>query len=81
MATCIRQLFMSTELSFVSPQSLTNEQSTRDDYVTKEKYEFSKAWGLATAIDLHDCDPDLLTNAEAIKEYAIKVCAVIDAKP
>lgn len=81
MATCIRQLFMSTELSFVSSQSLTNEQPTIDGYITKEEYELSKAWGLATAIDLHECDPDLLKNAEAIKEYAIKVCAVIDAKP
>ncbi|MFA5364168.1 MAG: S-adenosylmethionine decarboxylase [Candidatus Bathyarchaeia archaeon] len=49
--------------------------------VTKEQYNKSKAWGLATAIDLHDCDPDLLKNSDAIKEYTAKVCEVIDAKP
>jgi len=71
---------MNTELRFVSPQRL-DENPTRCGIVTKEEYELSKAWGLSTAIDLHDCDPNLLKNAEAIKEYAVKVCALIDAKP
>ena len=80
MENCIRQLFMKTELRFVSPPAL-DQNLTRSSYVTKEEYELSKAWGLSTAIDLHDCDPDLLKNAEAIKEYATKVCELIDAKP
>jgi S-adenosylmethionine/arginine decarboxylase-like enzyme len=72
---------MNTEISFVSSQSITNEPPTKDGYVTKEEYELSKAWGLSTAVDLHDCDPDLLRNAEAIKEYAKKVCVIIESKP
>jgi S-adenosylmethionine decarboxylase len=71
---------MNTELRFVSPQRL-EENPTTCGIVTKEEYKLSKAWGLSTAIDLHDCDPNLLKNAEAIKEYAVKVCALIDAKP
>lgn len=71
---------MNTELKFVSPK-VQEVPSTGYDYVTKEEYELSKAWGLATAIDLHDCDPDLLKNAEAIKDYAGKLCALIEAKP
>ncbi len=72
---------MNTELRFASQPTLIDEQPAVNGYVTKEEYELSKAWGLSTAIDLHDCDPDLLKNAEAIKEYAAKVCALIDAKP
>ena len=49
--------------------------------ITKKQYDQSKAWGLSTAIDLHDCDPDLLKNSEAIKEYTAKVCEVIESKP
>ena len=71
---------MKTQLRFVS-QERPEDRSTVQGFVTKEEYELSKAWGLATAIDLHDCDPDLMKNAEAIKEYTVKVCALIDAKP
>jgi S-adenosylmethionine decarboxylase len=71
---------MSTELRFISPKSF-EDLLTVYDYVTKEEYEVSKAWGLSTAIDLHDCDPDLLKNADVIREYTARVCALIDAKP
>ena len=71
---------MTAELRFTSPKSF-EDLLTVYDYVTKEEYEVSKAWGLSTAIDLHDCDPDLLKNANAIKEYTARVCALIDAKP
>jgi S-adenosylmethionine/arginine decarboxylase-like enzyme len=71
---------MSTELRFDSSKKFV-DLSTFCDNVTKDEYDFSGAWGLATSIDLHDCDPDLLKNAEAIKEYTAKVCIVIDAKP
>ncbi len=36
---------------------------------------------LSTAIDLHDCDPDLLKNSEAIRDFTAKICKIIDAKP
>ena len=71
---------MTAELRFTSPKSF-EDLLTVYDYVTKEEYEVSKAWGLSTAIDLHDCSPDLLKNANAIKEYTARVCAIIDAKP
>ena len=71
---------MSTELKYYSSKRL-KELSTICENVTKDEYEFSGAWGLTTSIDLHDCDPDLLKSAEAIKEYTTKVCTLIDAKP
>ena len=71
---------MSTELKFISPKKF-DELPPVYGYVTKDEYELSGAWGLTTSIDLHDCNPDLLKNAETIKEYTAKVCALIDAKP
>ena len=71
---------MSTELKYYSSKRL-KELSTICENVTKDEYEFSGAWGLTTSIDLHDCDPDLLKSAEAIKEYTTKVCTLIDANP
>ena len=52
-----------------------------EETVTKEQYEKANAWGLSTAIDLHNCDPELLKDPKAIKTYAKKICELIDAKP
>ena len=71
---------MSTELQSISKEKF-GKLPPIYGHVTKDEYELSGAWGLTTSIDLHDCDPDLLKNAEAIKEYTAKVCAIIDAKP
>lgn len=49
--------------------------------ITKQQYNRFKAWGLSTAIDLHNCDPDLIKNMEAIRDFTAKLCKIIDAKP
>ena len=39
-----------------------------------------KAWGLCTAVDLQDCNPDLIRNAEYIKRYVVELCELIGMK-
>ena len=39
-----------------------------------------KAWGLCTAIDLQDCHPDLIRNADHIRRYVVELCELIDMK-
>jgi S-adenosylmethionine/arginine decarboxylase-like enzyme len=39
-----------------------------------------KAWGLCTAIDLQDCHPDLIRNADHICRYVVELCELIDMK-
>jgi len=39
-----------------------------------------KAWGLCTAVDLLDCDPDLIRNADHIRRYVVELCELIDMK-
>lgn len=36
-----------------------------------------KAWGLCTAVDLQDCNPDLIRNADHIKRYVVELCQLI----
>jgi len=38
------------------------------------------AWGLQSSIDLHDCDPALIRDAEAIKEFVLQLCELIKMK-
>lgn len=44
--------------------------------------EFKKenAWGLATGINLYNCNPEYIRNAEKIREYVYKLCELIEAE-
>ena len=46
----------------------------------REKYTDKDMWGLLTSIDLHDCNPDLIRDAEAIKRYVDELCQLIEMK-
>ncbi|MDO9117036.1 MAG: S-adenosylmethionine decarboxylase [Nitrospira sp.] len=39
-----------------------------------------KAWGLCTAVDLQDCNPDLIRDADHIKRYVVELCELIGMK-
>lgn len=39
-----------------------------------------KAWGLLTSLDVEDCDPQLIRDADAIKRYVIELCDLIEMK-
>ncbi|MCK5321272.1 S-adenosylmethionine decarboxylase [Candidatus Pacearchaeota archaeon] len=47
---------------------------------SKEDYDASKSWGILTSIDLFNCNPETLRDAEKIKEYIIELCELIDMK-
>lgn len=45
-----------------------------------EEAERTRAWGLASAIDIYDCDPMTIKDAEAIKRFVIELCDLIEMK-
>jgi S-adenosylmethionine/arginine decarboxylase-like enzyme len=50
------------------------------DKWTPEEYRRSAAWGLACAVDLKGCDPALIRDAEAIKDFVAQLCELIEMK-
>lgn len=58
----------------------TAEAIARDDSAIKERYASEDAWGLLASIDLHGCDPELIRDAEAIKQFVVELCERIDMK-
>lgn len=46
----------------------------------KRQYEETDAWGLATALDLHSCNPQTIRDAEKIKQFVRELCELIDMK-
>ncbi len=50
----------------------------RDDY--QMQFEATGAWGLATQLDLHDCNPEIIRSAEKIREYTYELTDRIGVK-
>ena len=46
----------------------------------KSRFEQERSWGLLTSIDLYKCDPDMIRNADKIKEYVKTLCEKIEMK-
>lgn len=47
---------------------------------TLEEFEVSRAWGLLTSVDLHDCNPQTIRSAEAIERFAKELCERLAVK-
>lgn len=37
-------------------------------------------WGIASAIDIYDCAPDTIRDAEAIRRFVVELCDLIEMK-
>ena len=42
--------------------------------------EAATPWGLQTSLDLYDCNPDTIRDADKIKQYVVELCTLIDMK-
>ncbi len=45
-----------------------------------QEMERANAWGLHTTLDLHDCDPDSIRDADKIKRFVVELCDLIEMK-
>ncbi len=48
--------------------------------VSKDDYDKRRAWGLFTSIDLSNCDPKIIRDAEKVKQFVRELCRLIDMK-
>jgi S-adenosylmethionine/arginine decarboxylase-like enzyme len=39
-----------------------------------------EAWGMASAVDIYDCDPELIRDAEVIRRFVVELCELIEMK-
>ena len=39
-----------------------------------------KVWGIASAIDIYDCDPDRIRDADFIRKFVVDLCELIEMK-
>lgn len=38
------------------------------------------AWGIASAIDIYNCNPDTIRDADAIRRFVVELCDLIEMK-
>ena len=49
--------------------------------MTEEEFNKDELWGMSLSLDLYDCNPDTIRDADKIKEYVKELCDnVIDMK-
>jgi S-adenosylmethionine/arginine decarboxylase-like enzyme len=39
-----------------------------------------EAWGMASAIDIYDCNPELIRDAEVIRRFVVELCDLIEMR-
>ena len=45
--------------------------------MTEKEYADNDSWGILTSIDLHNCNPETIRDAELIKKFVIELCELI----
>ena len=56
-----------------------DEQYSEPSAIVQEAIDKS-AWGIATSIDIYDCDPATIRDADKIKQFVVELCDLIDMK-
>jgi S-adenosylmethionine/arginine decarboxylase-like enzyme len=62
-----------------------NDNSLSGDFVSKdqeivEKYGNENPWGMSTCVDLKECNPEIIRDAQKIKDFVRELCVLIDMK-
>jgi S-adenosylmethionine/arginine decarboxylase-like enzyme len=45
-----------------------------------EEAQYRQAWGIASAIDIYDCNPLKIRDAEVIRRFVVELCDLIEMK-
>ena len=45
-----------------------------------QQFEEGHSWGISAAIDLHDCNPELIRDADSVRQFVYELCDLIQVK-
>ena len=51
---------------------------SKEDMISESKTQ--AVWGIASSIDIYDCNPDTIRDAQKIKEFVARLCKLIEMK-
>jgi len=67
---------VSADTSILPTQAATPASTDITETIVGE----GQAWGLSTAVDLHDCDPAAIRDRDRIHDYVVALCELIGMK-
>lgn len=79
----LREIQPGEEISYSVFQSrdiISSRQNKLNTRIESQPGFQDGAWGLLTSIDLEGCNPDLIRDAEAIRQYVYELCDLIEMK-
>ncbi len=57
------------------------EKMTDSEVLTKNEAAVAQeVWGIASAIDIYNCDPGKIRNADEIRRFVVELCDMIEMK-
>ncbi|MBN2184685.1 MAG: S-adenosylmethionine decarboxylase [Candidatus Krumholzibacteriota bacterium] len=54
--------------------TIEQKECVRDEAIRRN------VWGIASAIDIYGCDPDMIRDADRIRSFVIELCDLIEMK-
>ena len=48
--------------------------------MNKKIFDIENPWGMSTSVDLYDCNPSTIRDADKIKEYVKQLCDLIEMR-
>ena len=51
-----------------------------DGQAVKERAITEAVWGVASSIDIYDCDPELIRSADYIRQFVLDLCELIEMR-
>jgi len=59
---------------------MTEINFIEEDSKIVNKYQQENPWGMSTCVDLKNCDPEIIRNADKIKQFVDELVQLIDMK-
>ena len=69
-----------SNVTAVSARRKSGTSLVTDDSALRAAYKKEDAWGLHSAIDLYECHPSLIRNADEVKRFVYELCERIGMK-
>lgn len=61
-------------------QAMLNSKNILKIIPTIENFNELGAWGLYSSVDIHNCDPAIIRDAEMIRQFVVQLCDLIEMK-
>jgi len=61
-------------------QAMLNSKNILKIIPTLENFNELGAWGLYSSVDIHNCDPGIMRDAEMIRQFVLQLCDLIEMK-